>query len=113
MMLATLCVVAGFLTLFGSPSAATISAGLAGTVFGFSTAWITVPRKDLGLTAGSLLTGLVIAGLIAGGPRPLSVFDPHSDGGSLVFGLYFGFWVVALPRLTEPTVPGPPTGGRP
>jgi hypothetical protein len=107
MMLATLCVVAAFLALFGSPSVATISAGSAGTVFGFVTAWIMVPRKDLGLTAGSLLTGLVIAGLITGGPRSLSVFDPHSSGGSLVFGLYFGFWVVALPRLTKPAADGP------
>ena len=94
-----MCVVAGVLALFGVPSAAGVFGGLGGMVLGALLALTLVPRREVGLTARTILALLAVGGMVVGG-TVLSVFDFHTVGGLLSFGLYFGFCSAAASRLT-------------
>ena len=57
-----MCVVAGLLALFGVPSAAGVFCGLGGMVLGALLALALVPRREVGLSARTILAFSAVGG---------------------------------------------------
>ena len=57
-----MCVVAGVLALFGMPSAAGVLCGLGGMVLGALLALAVVPRREVGLSARTILAFSAVGG---------------------------------------------------
>ncbi len=102
-MIAALCAICGLAALFGVPAADGVFLGLGGMLLGMGAARFLLPRRDWGLAGRTALVFLAIGGLFAG--YHLSVIGFSTVRGVLLWGLYFGFWSVAVHRLTDPIAP--------
>jgi hypothetical protein len=99
-MIAALCAICGLAALFGVPAASAVFFGLGGILLGTAAARGILPRRDWGLTVRTILALVSVGGIFAG--YHLSVIGFSTVRGVFLWGLYFGFWSVAVPRLTDP-----------
>lgn len=102
-MVAVLCAVCGLTALLGVPAAGGIFFSLAGMLLGIGAARTLLPRRDWGLTGRTALMFLAIGGIFVG--SYFSILDFSTGRGALSWGLYLGFWLVAVSRLTDPIAP--------